>query len=1474
MKRTHATALVLVNWRGVFYERYLLDKNVTALEGANGAGKTTVLIAAYLVLLPDMSRVRFTTVAEHAGTGGDRGVWGRLGQPGRPSYAVMEFRLPHNERLLAGVHLERRGEPAVDLTAFLITDIADSIALQEIMLERSDVDSVLELSQLREQVARFGGRLYTYSTAKEYFGALFDYGVMPLRLASDEERTKFNELLRTSMMGGISRALTTDLRGFLLREESGLADTLIRMRANLDACKRTRTEVEESRKLEHEISAVYEAGHEMFAAAVHATRERERELQDRVLSDQALVHEFEHRVSELVRKFAETSLKHNSLTSELTKSRQALQSAQEHLRLLDQARVLLRRIRDREAELAEAARVLEEAESAQSSVRRIHDAARKDRDKSQLDRERAAAGLADLKRGLEELERRTAEHQLVIENFAKAKDVYTALEPQHDCVIQAIDDLERMRTDANSAYISVDRSLSIAKEKRNEHRQVLAALHVIRKEHVPPEKAFDCGREVLAYLRRLETEANEAEHLPSEIHKVAKLADQQKQVREMAVRVETPEMSLRSRREVEQAFAVSQSELDNLESQRRHEERSIDDAERVLHTQHERIKALEIASIRWKEITAACHSLEAEWECTIRTRDDIISLRSRIIEHRDALRAAAEKSESKRTGLHQELLGLEQSGGIFSSELLRIRDAVEGELLAGQFEEVNADEAPAVQALLGPLAEAIVVDDPASACAAIVKIGEKPNSVWLVGGDATLDLDEQGRPFGEILDGSVVVRSASSGWRVTSFPERPTLGRRARERRMAKVRQEEEAVVLELDQHRKALHQLEATFAISDQLLAGADALKQGDPSSELENSHQIALDATQNIGQHRELRSKYEAGIESLRPICDELRKLLPIAWVLDDPDYDARAEELRRQLQAAKLASITLSEIRLHRLLVEEKLDVLRRPPPSEAEVVKLTEQRVNLQQQQEDLARTLMSLRYVDEHLAALDWTDAKDALRREARLIPALQEQLEGAKNAASTAQARLDDEEKALQSATTTVNDAYAKTKSIDESLHRDREEWLQLGIEDARDEAVSAAKSQISGWEADISNLESQASELFKQLSQVELLQSQTDAELVSARKQLEDAQSAWKPEQERWQRLRASAESSGVLAGTLTSRFMEEFPGQGSPNLRSRAKEHAATLKERLAGAREAEQVQAVVKELLGSQELSGEMYLQAWLEVRNWLRRRMPAQIAEVDEPLEALKRLKEHLVLLESRLQRQETELRGESEDVARNIDIHIRRAQKQVKRLNLDLEQARFGSIQGVHLHLQRTEHMDQVLSALREGQAQELLFKPEMPIEEALEEIFRRYAGGRSGGQKLLDYREYLDPKVTVKRKGSEEWEVVNPTRLSTGEGIGIGAAVMMVVLASWERDANLLRPKRSDGTLRLLFLDEANRLDKDNLGVLFDLCQNLELQLIVAAPEVARAEGNTTYRLVRRISSNGLIEVIVTGRRAATGASA
>ena len=254
-------------------------------------------------------------------------------------------------------------------------------------------------------------------------------------------------------------------------------------------------------------------------------------------------------------------------------------------------------------------------------------------------------------------------------------------------------------------------------------------------------------------------------------------------------------------------------------------------------------------------------------------------------------------------------------------------------------------------------------------------------------------------------------------------------------------------------------------------------------------------------------------------------------------------------------------------------------------------------------------------------------------------------------------------------------------------------------------------------------------------------------------------------------------------------------------------------------------------------------------------------------MDDPLEALERLRNHLGELEERLRTQEQTLQGSSESVANTIGAETRRARQEVQRLNRDLERVRFGSIAGVRLHLRRVPEMDNVLEALRKGDGQGRLFTPDLPLEEALNELLRTYAGRRAQGHRLLDYREYVDPRVEVRRNAGAAWETASSIRLSTGESIGIGAALMMVVLTAWERGASLIRAQSTQGTLRLLLLDEANRLDRENLAVLFDLCRNLDLQLLVAAPEVAQAHGNTTYRLVRGSDDNGEEEVRVTGRR-------
>nr|MBP8772086.1 hypothetical protein [Aeromonadaceae bacterium] len=88
--------------------------------------------------------------------------------------------------------------------------------------------------------------------------------------------------------------------------------------------------------------------------------------------------------------------------------------------------------------------------------------------------------------------------------------------------------------------------------------------------------------------------------------------------------------------------------------------------------------------------------------------------------------------------------------------------------------------------------------------------------------------------------------------------------------------------------------------------------------------------------------------------------------------------------------------------------------------------------------------------------------------------------------------------------------------------------------------------------------------------------------------------------------------------------------------------------------------------------------------------------------------------------------------------------------------------------------------------------------------------------------------------------------------LSTGEAIGTGQAILLMVLQSWEEDAKRLRAK-DILPCRLLFLDEAARLDAKSIATLFELCERQDMQLLIAAPENISPEKGTTYKLIRKV---------------------
>ncbi|HEX3765763.1 MAG TPA: chromosome partition protein MukB [Kofleriaceae bacterium] len=1481
MSRARIAALVLVNWKGVFYERYLLDRHVTALEGANGAGKTTVMIAAYVVLLPDMSKLRFTNLGETSAIGGDRGIWGRLGEPGRPSYAVLDLELADGERLVAGVRLTRAGEPTVEPTAFVITGLPPSVRLSDLLLvRRLDGDHVPQLDEIGEAVVRAGGAIEVFRTIKDYFAVLFERGVTPMRLAGDDERGKLNEMLRTSMTGGISRALTSELRGFLLKPEIGLGEALSRMRANLEACRRTRAEVAESRQLEREITAIYEAGAEMFAAAVHAARLTASEARDRVAAAQPAVdaaltthRDREAEIAALEQRERELEARRGGARADLARA-----TAERDRRTAVDAVTF--RIAELDRELAAVTAAARGARTRQAAATAERQAAKHGREAAREAYDRASLGLAHLQQGLDELVRRAHGHRQLERRLAEARTLLGRPDLTAATAAAALAELDDRRARCEAERAGLDRELRDLEARRDEHARARVALEALDPgaDGLPAGALHDRARTALARLAERDGLLGRGHELEREHQAAERLA-----ARQHAARALGAELGLDARLGTAPAPGLAASELDAAERIVREAEDAIASARDPAVELRSRIAALRarLAALddrlaAWHRAAAAAARL-AGFAPAPASRAEAIALRDRLLEAQHALAARRGELAATRERTRLRAIALERAGAAVDPELIRLRDELGGELLAERFEDVDVASAGWVEARLGPLVDALIVDDPAAAAQRLAGQPRTAATVWLVGAGATLDLapgDDPAAgaqlampdaapagaaPAAPAPHAGDVVCAEPFGVRVTRRPDPPSLGRRARERQVAELHAQIARDADALDALTAEAAGLAGWRRDADELAAQLDAWLAGDPADERAALESELAAAELALHGHDDRLRAAQARAAEARRRRDGLRRLLGDAALLDPPDHGARAAELSALRGELATARAELERAAPHRRVLGELVDALRRPPLDDERRGAAAARAGELAGELDRLFVARGALEDVLAYRHAAAWSDAEQALAAEASLAPALERQHADARAAAQAAEQAEAAADAAWDTATAAAHEADARCAAA--AAHRERAaaELAALGgplaAGDDHDQLVAAAIAHVNAIEAELRSLVTAAALATERRDQAARAAEDARTRLTAETRDAGPTAAAWAE-------LRATADAAGLLASALAA---APAAGRTSIQLTADAWSKREVLLDRVTRARGGAELADAIRALA----LDGPSYLRAWQLTREWLRHRVPAQVVEVDEPLAALERLRSHLDVLEARLARQEHDLRGASEDVARGIDVQLRRAAGQIRRLNQQLDGIQFGSVRGIRIELRRIDRMEQILRALRLGEAQELLFLSAIPIEEALDEIFRRYGGGRAGGERLLDYREYLELAVQIRRQVAADWETASPTRLSTGEAIGVGAAVMMVVLTEWERDANLLRARRTTGSLRFLFLDEANRLSRDNLGVLFDLCKTLDLQLLIAAPEVARAEGNTTYRLVRHVTDDGREEVIVSGRRAA-----
>lgn len=1464
MRRAKITALALVNWKGVFYERYLLDANVTALEGANGAGKTTVMVAAYVVLMPDMTRLRFSNVGEGSGAGGgDKGIYGRLGEPGRPSYAALEIDVG-TTRVVAGVCLVRRADPQVELQPFLVRGLALNGSLKEIFLTtEGGEDAIPTLDRVVDCVRERGGTIEVFASAKDYFTSLFELGITPLRLASDEDRTKLNEMLRTSMTGGISKALTGELRSFLLREEPGLSDTLTQMRANLDACHRTRIEVAEARVLERELSAVHDAAREATRASLGATNALARVAEERRAAAEEALREADVACAALEQESLGTRKERDDLATETNARRARIEEKKGLVEATKRALTVAEKVRVERRAHEDLGRTHGATKEALALAVAEREQKRAARDRAREAYDRSARGLADVQSGLDDLHTSAQAARRTRTALAEAAqhlarldlDAGSALPLDATSAPAALARARDVLAALDRRRVEIERALSTADVRRAERASALAALaKVAPGAHADPAAT---AKKALRERSELELQAALGPSLAESASRAESSVGKRDEALALAKSLGFDPASPDLRSEVSTSHDALTRRLDELFDAIERGASRVASLAHAASSSVERITALESMVERFVRARALAVSLEQALGESLGAAPDPHVVREKLDRSRTQTRDELRELGARRDALVTEAEKLERAGGTYDRELLRIRDELDGELFALRFEDLDLGEAATKEAALGPLAHAIVVESPESAVRDVVGKPREIDTVILARPDAEAATSSV---VGE--HGTDVVIAEPYGIRITRMPAEPSLGARARKQRAARIREDIDAIVDTLDKTRVRASRLDDAHRALDTLFVDVAILESGDPTPTLESARARAT--SDREAADAATKALHDAKVEAgdTKQKLERIRALKALEDALDPRSEGASVAELRVKLAASREATRKLAELAAPYAVLESVAHALE-GLATDADDDDARRERTSLEERRDAAYRAVLALETAVESHAAIVHPDAERLLDERTSVVPALEEAHTRARDEAERAEAIVTEIDATWERAATAAREAeVAFTASTQElaRLEADRARDGTIAIDDdALTRAIAAhelAQAEHAALAQSLETATLASAVLTERLA--ERLRTREDLARKAA---LETAR--YTPSAELRAEVLAEAEATNAP-------IPEESATTEPAALFAHARGMAEVLADRLGrsrgGVELSETVRAHAK--LGDDETLARSAVKVWSEVVEWLRRRLPFAISSLPDPSAALIRLRDDLESLETRLGHQEGNLRGTSEDVARGIDMQLRRAKAQVRRLNQTLSGVRFGSIGGIRIQMTREPRMDQVLTALRDGTSQELLFDPRLPVEEALAEIFRRYAGGRSGTQRVLDYREYLELSVDIQRANKTDWEVASPSRLSTGEGIGVGAAILMVILTEWERDGNLLRTRRPIGSMRFLFLDEANRLSQDNLATLFDLCQSLELQLLVAAPEVARADGATTYRLVRRTDEQGREEVIVSGRRA------
>lgn len=1450
-------SFTMINWNGFFARTFELDPMVTTLSGGNGAGKSTSMAALITALIPDQTLLHFrnTTEAGSSSASRDRGLYGKL-QRGH-CYSLIDAFNSKGQRLWFGVHLEQvaNRDNKVNITPFAMIDVPAGLQPTDFLLEKLDGDKakVRPLNELRKQAAEAGAiRFVKCNSVTDYHNLMFEYGITAKKLRDQRDRSRFYRLIEASLYGGISSSISRSLREYLLPENSGVRKAFQDMEAAIHENRRTLDAIKETQSQRDLFRHLITETTNYVAADFVRNQSEKNRLSDLALLGRKQLQEKQHLIKEEKQRaiyLADEAEQMQAREKHLTED---LELASEHLARVMAASGLTNKIVQYREDVEELTLKSEEQSAIVEELAEEKNELELRKAQSEDESDSLKSQLADYQQALDVQQTRAIQYRQAVQALDEAKSLCDLPDLTPENVVsfqQVIRDEEKQATDQ---VLSLQQRVRLAKAAASQYDEAFSCLTQITGP-IAHAEAWDSAQSVLEKVRTYRALLARKQQIERALQDVRRERDQKENliaiqeqlIRELENQGESLDLQDPDQLDVlVERLDTQQGDLtDQLESDQQDRIRF----NHTIETLREQVESFRKKAPLWLVAREKLEKLEEMTGDSLTMPAQISQLLQKTLEQERLLEQEKRQIQIQKEALETQLRNLQQFAGSEDPQLVRVCEQIGGVLLTDVYDDISVEDAPYYSALFGPARSAIVVMDLDGAIEHLKTLSDLPEDIYLIQGNPD-SFDENLHDAHE-FEHAVLVKNSQREVRFSRYPQVPVFGRAAREQRIELLSAQRDELVeqyaklaFEQQKQNRLYHHL--SQFMTDHLQIAFEA----DPEEKLASLQSEIRQLENKLQAQQQTEYQVRQRLQSIQQQKGLVARLQAQLGLLFDDSIDERVSQFEAEIDHCLEAKVFFDAHDKACRKLESSLDVLRENP---AEFDELQTACHEAESTLTSLRRKAFALDELFARRAYFAYRDAEELLGQTSEISERLKQKLADAEQLKRQLTEQLkvlvQRYQDAIQVQTALNSSLQAKIQTLQE-FERELTD-MGLRIEPDMEDHARNKKRDLEDQLLRVRSRRTQA-ETHYQICRRDI--DSLNQRFNSENKEYKAARHLLLEHKKTWSRVLLLARANSVEK-QLNRR---ELAYLDADDLRSMSDKSLGAL--RLAVAND-DSLRDALRLSEGNKQT--EQKVQFYIQVYRYLKDRIRHDIIRSDDPIDAIEEMEIELARLADELKQRETHLSLSSHEVAAKITNIIRREQNRIRVMNQGLQNITFGQVRGVRLNVNVREAYARLLQVLGEHsqQHQDLFSSNELTFSEAMAKLFQRLnphvdQGDRSFqvlGEALLDYRNYLELEIEVLR-GVDGWLRAESGALSTGEAIGTGQAILLMVLQSWEDENRRLRSADIE-PCRLLFLDEAARLDGKSIATLFELCERQDMQLLIAAPENISPEKGTTYKLIRKV---------------------